>query len=148
MMQYHQPTPIVSAGDHPTTWDLQKRMRFLSGARETLLPETSRKSKKGCSRAGQRRGVQQNQRHYSTGASERFLAETKLCHREEENAECHDDTSGRKQQRYLRKKHARHSREYHLQWSPREAIHTSWGSPYMQRGPVSRFWVHRKHSRI
>jgi hypothetical protein len=37
-----------------------------------------------------------NQRHYSTGASERFLAETKLCHREEENAECHDNTSGRK----------------------------------------------------
>jgi hypothetical protein len=34
-MQYPQPPSIVYSRDHPTTRGLQKRMRFLSVARET-----------------------------------------------------------------------------------------------------------------
>ncbi len=51
-MQYPQPPSIVYAGDHPMTRGLQKRMRFLSGARETLSPETFTTSEKDRSRAG------------------------------------------------------------------------------------------------
>jgi hypothetical protein len=51
-MQYPQPPSIVYAGDHPTTQGLQKRIRFLTGARETLLPETFRMLEKDRSRAG------------------------------------------------------------------------------------------------
>jgi hypothetical protein len=49
------------------------------------------------------------------GASEGFLVEIELCHREKENAECYDDTGGRKGRRYLGMNHPRHRQEYHIQ---------------------------------